>query len=291
MKNILWLLVCLAFLPACKKDAVDFDFNVTTAGSSFKAGQDIVFTFSGNPDNITFYSGEPGTNYANRDRTSIKGTPKLDFTSLIKNGVQTNALALLVSTDFPGIYDSTHVVDAAWTDITDRATLSTGVDNTPSGTIDLTDVVVEGKPLYIAFKFTGQAGSSQKSCVLRTFNVVNYSPDDPPAVLTDINNAGWLAVNLLGAVKWSIAANIVRIDGATGATAPANLDYVITKALYPGKVQPDIGLALKNMSSLLTSYTYHYDTPGTYKIAFVASNMRPHEGRTVVKEMTITVTP
>lgn len=291
MKNILWLLVCLAFLPACKKDAVDFDFNVTTAGSSFKAGQDIVFTFSGNPDNITFYSGEPGTNYANRDRTSIKGTPKLDFTSLIKNGVQTNALALLVSTDFPGIYDSTHVVDAAWTDITDRATLSTGVDNTPSGTIDLTDVVVEGNPLYIAFKFTGQAGSSQKSCVLRTFNVVNYSPDDPPAVLTDINNAGWLAVNLLGAVKWSIAANIVRIDGATGATAPANLDYVITKALYPGKVQPDIGLALKNMSSLLTSYTYHYDTPGTYKVAFVASNMRPHEGRTVVKEMTITVTP
>ena len=292
MKNIYWLFISIIFLPACKKDAVDFHFDVTTNGTTFKAGQDIVFNFTGNPDNMTFYSGEPGTNYANRNRTSIKGSPKLNFTSLIKNGVQVNALALLASTDFIGTYDSAHVVSATWTDITSRAVLSNGLDNTPSGTIDLSDLVVEGKPLYLAYKFIGQAGSSQRSCVIRTFNVIDYSPDDPPATLTDINNAGWLGISLLGpTIKWSIATDIVRIDGATGTTATANLDYVITKALYPDKVQPDLGVALKNMSSYLSSYSYRYAVPGTYKIAFVASNIRTNDEKTVVREMTVTVTP
>jgi len=45
------------------------------------------------------------------------------------------------------------------------------------------------------------------------------------------------------------------------------------------------------MSSYLSSYTYRYAAPGTYKIAFVASNIRTNDEKTVVREMTVTVTP
>ena len=58
-------------LASCEKELEPkpISFDVTTAGKTYHAGDTVFFTLSGNPDIITFYSGQPGTDYAFKDRT------------------------------------------------------------------------------------------------------------------------------------------------------------------------------------------------------------------------------
>ncbi len=81
------------------------------------------FTFTGNPYYLTFYSGEPYHRYEYRDRETAGAGSAIVFHLCIDNGVTgTNTLALMVSTDFSGVYDSTNIYNATWTDITSKAT-------------------------------------------------------------------------------------------------------------------------------------------------------------------------
>jgi hypothetical protein len=71
MKKIFLFPVLFLLLLACnKKEVLAPDFNVTIAQgkTTFKVGEQIDFTFSGNPNYITFYSGEAGRIYEFRDR-------------------------------------------------------------------------------------------------------------------------------------------------------------------------------------------------------------------------------
>ncbi len=140
MKTYIYFLTAAIMLTAasCRKDLAfsEPDFEVSVAQDQYQVGDTVEFIFKGNPDYLTFFSGESGNNYANRERTSVTGTPKISFTSFAQYGTQQNTLSLLVSTDFNGKVDA-DIAQATWTDITAQAKLSTGADNTPSGEIDL----------------------------------------------------------------------------------------------------------------------------------------------------------
>jgi len=66
MKKILIPLMAasLSFV-ACNKVTIKapIDFKVSTAKTEYKTGDSVLFLFSGNPDNINFYSGETGRHY------------------------------------------------------------------------------------------------------------------------------------------------------------------------------------------------------------------------------------
>src|SRR5436189_5490653 len=55
------------------------------------------FSFTGNPDIISFYSGDVGRRYAFKDRDTASGTPKLNFTTQRNTGTQANTLGLFIS--------------------------------------------------------------------------------------------------------------------------------------------------------------------------------------------------
>lgn len=63
------ILAVSAIAVSCKKELSPepLSFNVTTAGNVYHAGDTVVFNFSGEPDIITFYSGEPGADYELRN--------------------------------------------------------------------------------------------------------------------------------------------------------------------------------------------------------------------------------
>ncbi|HMI62847.1 MAG TPA: DUF5017 domain-containing protein [Puia sp.] len=66
MKKILFLLVLIAAgCQACNKVTIKApnNFNVTTSKTAYKTGDSVVFKFTGNPDNINFYTGEAGRKY------------------------------------------------------------------------------------------------------------------------------------------------------------------------------------------------------------------------------------
>lgn len=84
IKKIFLLPLILLVITACnKKEVTEPDFNVSTSQTTFKAGEPVDFQFSGNPDYITFYSGEAGREYQYRDR--ITAGARTDIGVPLKN--------------------------------------------------------------------------------------------------------------------------------------------------------------------------------------------------------------
>jgi len=78
----------------------------------------------------------------------------MEFTSSVQVGTQTKQLSILASTDFNGDYSSLAKIKAAtWTDITSRFALGTTATFKATGAKDISDLIVPGKPIYIAYKY------------------------------------------------------------------------------------------------------------------------------------------
>lgn len=295
MRNLSkWTLLAAGlFAVSCNKtlkvDPVSFD--VTTASSTFKAGDTVTFLLKGDPNMITFYSGEPGSNYDYRERTTATGKPLLQFLSYSQYGTQDSALQLLVSTDFDATYDSANVYKAHWTDVTNQATLSTGDDSTASGAIDLSSLTSAGKPFYFAFKFTGDSGSTQKTWTITNFQVNLLQDGGYASPVTGMSNAGWKAVNIKNSkAAWSISATQVKIAGGNASALP-NEDWLIAGPIDAFSVMPDKGVAIKDITTSLSQYQYVYSRAGTFKPVFVAVNATADGEKSVEKQLNISVNP
>lgn len=293
MRNVYILVATAALflLASCNKtlkvDPVSLE--VSTASASYNAGDTVNFMFKGQPDIITFYSGEPGNNYENRDRTIAKGAPQMQFTSYAQYGTQDSTLQLLVSTDFNGNYDSADIYKATWTDITDKATLSTGSPDDSSGIVDLLAYTAGNKPIYIAFKYTGDSSSTQRTWTIQDFQINLLQDDGSISAVADMVSAGWTAVNIKNAQKvWSISASQLKIAGG-GKGTDNNEDWLITSALNTNKVLPDVGVVIKNITIALPDYTHIYSKPGSYKAVFIATNATADGEKTAVKTVPLTI--
>lgn len=168
----------------------------------FSSKDTVQFSFTGNPDIITYYSGEVGKRYVYANRISAAGTPQLQFSTIRANGAQANSLSVLVSTDFKGVVANTvygvlirdtvntnaNIAAATWTDITSRATLSTGATTAvASGVVDLSDFLTSGKPVYIAFKYNAVAGSIQNKWTVSGVTVNNVLADGTTYTIANLN--------------------------------------------------------------------------------------------------------
>ena len=288
----------MVFATACNtKDVPEPEFSVTTRSATYTLGDSSFFYFSGSPYYITFYSGEQGSEYRYRNRTTAAGTPQLEFTSYRQGGAQDNSLQLLISTDFPGVYDSAGVYDpnTHWTDISDRAVFSTGSNNTKSGVVDLSDFMNEGKPVYIAYKYTGQkSATAQRTWTVPLFTVTNVLEDDGAKmpVAASIADALWSIVKFKNpAVQWKVSATNIKVTGGAANSDEAE-SWAITKGLVLNKATPDKGKSIKSLDdNTLPSHYFIYTQPGTYTATFEVANTTVYESRKAVKEVPVTINP
>lgn len=297
MNRIIIVTIFSLLISSCTKwDEVESsdNFQVSTDKLTYAVGDTVRFKFSGNAENIVFWSGMPGQKYEYRDRTVVEGnTLSLNFKSYSQYGVadQSN-IKLLVSTDFTGVYDSANIKSATWQDISSRATWSTGTDQTPSGNIDLTDFGSANKDMAIAFRYVTSVvadATVQNRWVFRSFDLKSTSADGGVTALAAIGNAGWKEWSFQDpATKWTISATQLVSNRSFTAL---NDDWVITKLFNPNKVTPDRGLAIKNISTSLSEYGAVYSAPGTYKVTFVANNANPAGQKTAIRELELAITP
>jgi hypothetical protein len=70
-----------------------------------------------------------------------------------------------------------------------------------------------------------------------------------------------------------------------------NPDNITFYSGEPGSIKPDGGIALKNISTTLSSYKYRYTKPGTYKVVFDVSAVRYNGEKRATKELTLTINP
>jgi hypothetical protein len=297
--------------------------NATTV---FSAKDTVLFHFTGDPNIITFYSGEVGKRYNYANRISAPGDPQLQFNSILAAGTQPGSLSLLVSTNFKGVATNTiygvltrdtattnaNIAAATWTDITSRATLSTGAaTSVPSGIVDLADQS-KGKPVYIAFKYTATAGSIQNKWTISALTLNNvladgttYTIANLAAPTTAITNYGNISYGPGWAVSYNPAkdtnnyawiytagTSLVITGAATAALATAPVEaWAIIGPIDLTKVTPDAGLGIKDISAALSSYSYIYTAAGNYNAVFVASNNTTSGTNATVTKIALTINP
>lgn len=170
----------LLFLASCTTELVVKDapnLGVSTEKSTYKVGQEIVFNFTGEAELISFYSGQAYNDYAFRDGRVLDLETKgasLSFTSSVQLGAQANQLAIMASSDFNGNYSSLASVKAAtWVDITSRFTLGTSATFLASTSQNISDLIVPGKPIYIAFKYLTKPQATNG--LARTWMIQSFS--------------------------------------------------------------------------------------------------------------------
>jgi hypothetical protein len=291
MKRIsIYLIFSFSLLACNKKEVVPLNFDVKTNKTSYNVNDTVRFLVSGNPDQLQFYSGMPGHQYIYKDRYEANGKPAMSFTYFAQYGAELNTLKLLVSQNFAGTYTQAGVAAATWTDITNRVTPAFvyNSDNRPSGTIDLSDFD-QSKPLYIAFKFTGTTGATQRTWTIKNFTLNTEIDGGTVINVANTSTAAWTNVNFNNSPRnWTFTTAQLQFQGGA-ANIGSNEGWAVSKALYLNKVAPDKGVALKNMSTRMDEYSFIYTAPGTYTATFIASNENIYGASKSLKELTVTV--
>lgn len=290
-----FIILAAGFILSCNKklEIMPLSFETSVNQAALKKTDTAVFQFSGNPDFITFYSGETGGRYEFRNRTSDTSTNvQLKFSTATTTATN-GTLSLLVSTDFTGSFDSTGIANAAWTDLNNRVKFATGTATVASGTISLADFAAAKKPVYLAFKYAAVAGVAQKKWTITGFTLDHVLPDKTYTIgnMTAVTpSLGWKSTDIKNpAVNWTSA---LVISGATSATtAVVTEDWVIMGPVDLSRVLPDDGVVLKAITENMNKFPfrYQYSRIGSYEATFVASNANRDAFETIVKKVTIVV--
>lgn len=272
MKNIIkYCGLLLLGLASCMEDeAPGVGLNVALDKQVYQVGEPVTFKLNGNPDNIVFYSGEIGHNYAYKDRYRADGDLLINFNSWVRFGDIYHNLKILVSSDFNGIYDKESVEAATWVDLSDKFRFSVGVDQTPSGEVNLKEYVgaEEDAKLFVAFRYEDEEKAVQNNWIIRSIALDCVSTEGIRSNLATMPTMGWKVVDFENpAVTWNTSSTSqIQING--GANQPKNVDWIISQAFDVKKTAPDRGVALKNVSTTMDEYKYVYTRPGVYEVVF-----------------------
>lgn len=298
MKNRIICCLALSFicvLSACSKFQVEpTGFDVTVQKNTYNLGDTVRFLFTGEPDYLVFYSGETGRKYELKDRQPEIGNPVMNFTSL-KTGNSSAKIDLFVLTDFNGDYTKESVQNATKQSLSNLAVFSTGVDNTPSGDINLKDYYNPNRPIYLAFVSTKPEDVLNQvfTHAIRTLNIKNVLSDGSEYNINPGTNLqGWKNVDFQeSTVLWSVnTSNQLIVNSVTANRTLANEDWAISGPIDLGRVIPDKAIPIKSMAMVMpTKYEYVFAQRGTYKVSFVAFNQALENKKEVVKEFTIQI--
>jgi hypothetical protein len=299
------------FLYSCEKRIIDTpNFDVQTDATSYKVGQEVNFKFTGDAKNIVFWSGEKGKNYGYKDRTEEKGVLQtITFTTQAGAGTQNTNLAILLSSDFNGTYDSTSIAKATWVDITGRSQLSSTATAAAGAAKLSIDTITnlgnaENKPVYFAFRYVSQPNTLiPRKWTVSTFTVVNTLADGTVSTVIPSFNIAWFTgINKNDTTyQWRIspAKTSMKLGNFAGTSAPpmgapANEDWAISAPVKLNKVSlVDYGTSVTSISTLSppNNFIYKFTAAGTYKVVFYAFNEDINDTKGLTKELTIAITP
>lgn len=293
-----------------------------------KKGEALDFTFSGSPDNIVFFSGEPGAKYEYKDRVEVDAadivSSRLTFSVWAQYGnakTAVNVLRMYVSDSFTGLAknnfkaDSALVEDFAWNELVPQADLPQAPGSAKTAKafdIDMTPYL--GKRIALAVSYQPKDNSAaQPRENFVGMKIVNTMKDGTTSTLY-AGNFGFTAVNMMchhnlddqrtmtanreyGTVTnntsgiWNLSdAGRGNFSIHSSGTGKA-LKYsrLVTDLFTINACSPDQGLAIKNISQRLDSYNYTYSKAGLYKAVFIATNSNyKHESR-VIREVHVKV--
>ena len=285
------------------------------APATVTVGPRVEFSLSGAQDILSFWSGEPGSDYTYREKDRIgSGDTWLSFSTTTASGTKEYPNPASVpfswSTDFSGKYTEADMNAATWHDITDEFEWPTVTPETVSaGELNVNGILPsDGTPVYFRFYYhvaaysASAAGGQGNGRTQWTITKLNFDCDTPAGRITAYN---------MYDQRWQL----ILGDGCS--TIPeSNLPSLPTTAeriLFRSQFKPDVDLHIWAVSGAVTrpgdinlghdkgvgikaiadpqmkKYYYTWNTPGEYRVVFVGVNAGVEGRREVVREMTINV--
>lgn len=312
MKKLKYILPAFLFLfSACDKSLELETPSFNVKGYTVEAGVDelgnpvskVTFDFEGDAKTLSMYSGEVLHDYDFIDGRILEYSDlNMSFYTYHTFGTQDNPFHVLYSTDFNGKYTPEDTNAARWDPITSNFTLSyynnTGKVKIPSGDFDINSLKVEGKPLYIAFKYTclpQAAAGVQSSWYVGDFSIKGTTSIGVKS-LVDQTSAAWTFVNIGDIIDpnrsiWATNGE-VRLSGNNINTEVSTESWAITRAIDTEKsnIGPDRPIVIKKYTDpMVNKYTYIYPKTGTYKVTFIAQNTTFGNEQKVLKTIDVTI--
>ncbi len=310
-------------MAACEQQVVyPVDYNVTLdKENTYLAGEPVKFNFTGDVDNVLFYSGEEGHNYSFKDRYEVPVEDvlqaDLNITALGSWGYA-DGLKIYVTDQFPGLNGNDAEADAAL--------IKSVFDNIPEGqdapdgweripyqdskennqTHNLSAVisqymgnfciafhfkpVMDGKSAQrtyyvdgnIDIKLKGVAPASMDFTEMG-FKVFNFTEGTEPYAERDGTKKEKALIDL-NEGTWDL-----RFEGQEKTVLTQIDAWAISTPKPLNKVSNDKGTVIKDLQNYMSSFEYVWNEPGTYKVSFVGINSNFEGASREVQEFTITI--
>ena len=318
MKKILTILSASLLLAACAGG--DYSLKDPTlevsAPSVVKVGQTVEFTLSGEQDVLSFWSGEAGNDlaYRNTDRIGA-GDTWMSFSCTTSSGTSgypnPSVVPISWSKDFTGEYTKAAMDAATWHDITSAFDWpgDTGVSSHPAGELALNDILPEdGTPVYFRYYYRVAAydasagGGKGNGRTQWSIAGVRIFCDTSAGEITAYDMYDQMWQFIMGDGCGTIPeANLPQLPTTTerilfrSQYKPAvdiNMWAVSGPISRPGDLNlgRDKGVGIKTLADpQMRKYYYTYNTPGTYKVAFVGVNASVEGRKEIVREVELKV--
>ena len=309
---------------ACSRnDVEDVSFNAWIEGgtNTFKAGQQVNFQFRGDVDYLTFFSGEEGADYDHIFRTESE-MKSLELSCTFKqqyNDVDywgKEIMQVAISTDFTGDYTTEALRQATWMPISGNeynrlpvpTPLSASAVET-TGSIDLSSFVAANCPFYVAFIYHAP-GRATIPAANGNNHYINRPRIDVSNLMLKKVTAGGQVIEMTDAIReWAFRPVFLQSATQTNyqvndngllfqpqkATAdssgrePDEEVWMVSQLIRPSQVDSDRGTPIQSVEARVSSYSYTYRNPGTYKATFVATNANMWNSASSVRQLTVIV--
>lgn len=304
----------LSLLSSCNygMEVEDLTFSVTTSSEEVMAGDSVVFTFAGNAEYISLWTGEVYSDYDYRNGRYVEAGWQylVSFNSKIIKGIQQNQIAVLVSNSFDGNYsDYERLIHTEWTDITSRFDWASDSKDVYSGQCDISEFIHSVKPFYLAFRYRTlpQADNgAAMNWMMSNISITNVTDELGELQIYDIPKLGFTIIDPFArtsaAGNCSVSGTQLSFLGPVGAVDSqgqtiypdeASEQWIVSSPIYFEEtinLGPDSPVAVKGfMQSDVYSYSYSYTIPGDYTAVFVASNQNISQKKETIKTIKITV--
>lgn len=327
-KNI--IVACLfGTLWACSNpldEKVDFGVDVEATHKvdgniTVKRGEPLAFKIVGDPNFITFYSGEAGSEYAKREQTESSKediNSSLKFTLYGDYGIPEGSLSVYLSKTFSGLtkdfeVDRENIANHEWIDITEACNIptKTGKNNGSDVEISLEEYLDGEMTIAVHYHPTYTGTSAQTKWIFKDFRIENVDKKSGEIADFGVSNMGFTPVyitlpeevtdhyefNTSGRNKsgmWNFSKLVdkgVFDVHSSGSKVPFAQDsWLISKSLKTNARIPDKGLAIKNLQIYMDEYVHTYNKVGTYDVTFIATNSNYKHTSRIVKHLKVLVT-
>ncbi|WP_113663312.1 DUF5017 domain-containing protein [Pedobacter nanyangensis] len=325
MKNFKTYMALLVVLlhAACSKDLAvnEPEFNVSVTKTTVKLGNPIIFSMKGNPDMITFYSGEFGNHYGYANRDSIVALSQLNlaFQNQVRSQggtaplCQANQFSVMVTSDLD-LNNLTSKADslqriktATWTDLSSKFSWSplTCTSTNPyisSGTVNIVNEIRKNKQSYIAFCYTNRPNNNTvgKSSIWRfqALTLTGVSPKESQLLMSSAT-AGWKSIYEGTVNEWGTNAFDLSSSSAVTMRGPLTVaneyrQWCISKPfiITDTNIGRNPGVGIKTYRDVpLNTYSFTYKAAGIYEVVFIGINANSKDKKEVIRKLKIEVQP